>query len=164
MSTLDLVFGGTAFPVPKKCVFELLEHLGSIQATSYAVQSSVPLDVFSAFADSLKGQTKISVTQSTALPLWFLANEFFLPESAAECATFSVSIGQFSALAKRVSELERRIPCRSNSPGEIEGRIESLEEGLESLRLALEKLQTSVEGEFNQLKRRLGRGTASFRI
>jgi hypothetical protein len=89
MATLDLVFHGKAFPVPKKYVFELFEHHQvMLDAKSYAVQSSVPFDVFETFADSLKTQIKIAVTKENAISLSLLATEFFLPELAAECAPF----------------------------------------------------------------------------
>jgi hypothetical protein len=63
MAMLDLVFDGKTFPVPKKSVLQLIGHRELFAATSYAVQSSVPVEVFEAFVDSLKRQTKISVTQ-----------------------------------------------------------------------------------------------------
>jgi hypothetical protein len=50
MSKLDLIFQGKPFPVPRKSVFELFEHHPELcEAKSYAVQSSVPLEVFEAF-------------------------------------------------------------------------------------------------------------------
>jgi hypothetical protein len=146
MATLDLLFGGKSFPVPKKCLLPMLEqHQELFAATTYAVQSSVPADAFDLFVDSVKTQTKITVTQANAVPLWFLSKEFFLGDVAAECATFSVPIDQFASLSERVSELERKSsPSVSNRPGGTEDaleKIESLEEGLESLRLAVERLR-----------------------
>jgi hypothetical protein len=65
---------------------------------------------------------------------------------------FSVSVDQFSSLCERVSTLERQISSFfSNRPGTIEDTIKPLEEGLESLRLSVDKLQASVEGELTQL-------------
>jgi hypothetical protein len=146
MATLDLLFGGKSFPVPKPCVLDLLkQHQELFQATTYAVQSSVAGDTFDQFVDSLKTQRKITVTQANAVPLWFLSKEFFVGDLAAECATFSVPVDQFGSLSERVSELERKSsPSVSNRPARIEDeieKIESLEEGLESLRLAVEKLR-----------------------
>jgi hypothetical protein len=145
MATLELLFGGKSFPVPKTCLFTLLQqHQELFAATTYAVQSSVPGDTFDLFVDSVKTQRKITVTQANAVPLWFLSKEFSLGDLAAECATFSVTVDQFARLSERVSELERKSsPSVSNRPGGIEDeieKIESLEEGLESLRLAVEKL------------------------
>jgi hypothetical protein len=52
MTSLKLVFDGKAFPVPKRYLFTLLEqHQELFTATTYAVQSSVPLDVFEMFRE-----------------------------------------------------------------------------------------------------------------
>jgi hypothetical protein len=151
MASLDLVFDGKSFPVPKKLVFELFEHHRELfEATSYAVRSSVSLPVFEAFVDSLKTQTKPSVRQRNAASLSLLANEFFLSELAAECAPFSVSVDQFSSLSERVSALERQIS--SNQPSQIEEKLQTHENGLEALRLVLEKLKTSLQAHLTQLK------------
>jgi hypothetical protein len=80
-----------------------------IDATSYAVQSSVPVEVFETFVGWLKTQNKISVTNVNAAPLLLLAKEFFVSELAAECGTFSVSVDQFLRLTDRVSDLERQV-------------------------------------------------------
>jgi hypothetical protein len=149
---LDLVFDCRTLPVPTKSVFELLDHHELFKATSYGVQSSVPVEVFEAFVASLKAQTKISVTQGNAVSVWFLGKEFFLSEVSAECGTFSVSIDQFSLLFERVSSLERQISSFTNSGRQIEGEIESQKRALESLRLSLENVQSSVEGELSQLR------------
>jgi hypothetical protein len=154
MSTIDLFFDGKAFPVPKKSVFELLEHRRLFEATSYTVRSSVPLRIFQSFVDSLKNQTKVSVTKGNAASLWLLAREFCLPDAEARCATFSVPVDQFWTLSDRVSELERQLSSFSNPASPIDDPFASQEEGLENLRLTLTKLQTSferVEGQINQL-------------
>jgi hypothetical protein len=157
MSTFALIFDGKVFPVPKKSLFELFEqHHELFSATSYAVQSSARLDVFEAFVGSLKTQSKLPVTRGNAVSLSSLAKEFFLSELAADCAAFSVPLDEFSALSDRVSELERRISFCANRPGPTDDVIEAHEEELESLRLALAKLQTFVEGDRNQLKSPLG--------
>jgi hypothetical protein len=153
MATLNLLFDGKSFPVPKKCLFTLLdEHQELFSATSYAVQSSVPLDVFERFVNSLKTHSKISVTKGNVVSLWSLASEFFLSDVTAECERLSVPVGQFAALCDRVSELERGISSSSKRPGRIEEHIVSQEEALESLRLTVEKLGISVERELNELK------------
>jgi hypothetical protein len=138
MSTLDLIFDGKVFPVPKKSIFRMLEHHESLQAKSYAVQSSVPNLVFEGFVDSLKTPKKIPVTKENAVFLSLLAKEFFLPGLASECSAFSVSVDQFWTLSERVSELERHI-------SDFEELIESHEEGLEGLRFELERLKSALE-------------------
>jgi hypothetical protein len=51
----DLLFGGRAFPVSEKSLFELFEeHQELFPAKSYTVDSSVPHAVFEMFVDSLK--------------------------------------------------------------------------------------------------------------
>jgi hypothetical protein len=154
MSTLELVFDGKTFAVPKKSVFELLEHHKLFEAKSYAVQSSVSLAVFEMFVDSLQTQKKISVvTKGNATFLCLLAKEFFLSEFAAECGTFSVSVDQFLALSERVSKLELQSSSSfSSRPGQVEEAIECQEEELERLRLTLGELKTLVEGKLGQPK------------
>jgi hypothetical protein len=113
----------------------------------YLVQNAVPLSVFESFVDSLKTQRKMSVTKGNAVSLSFLAEEFFLHEVAAECATFDVSEDDFSRRSERVSELERQMSCFSNQPGQIAETIECQEHTLqvvESLSLALETVQASL--------------------
>jgi hypothetical protein len=153
MSLLDLVFDGKAYPVAKKSVFELLEHLQLFQATSYAVQSSVPPDVFQSFVDFLTSQKNPVVTRDNALPLSLLAKEFFLPELASECSAFLyVSADQFSRLSDRVSELERQISSLANPSRTPDEAIESHEQQLENLRLDFERLKKLFDDELTQLK------------
>jgi hypothetical protein len=87
--------------------------------------------------------------------VWFLAKEFFLSDVSAECATFSVSVDQFSRLFERVLELERQISSFTNPGRQIEDELQSQERGLESLRLALEKMKISLGGELSQLRNAL---------
>jgi hypothetical protein len=135
MTTLDLLFDGKSFPVPKKFLFELFEdHQELFTATSYAVQSSVPLDVFENFVNWLKTQGKISVTKGNAASLSLLAKEFFLADLAAECAAFSVPVDSISSLSDRVCKLERRVSSVTSRPGQIAEELESQERGVESLR------------------------------
>jgi hypothetical protein len=145
MAMLDLVFDGRTFPVPKKSVFQLVGHQELFEAKSYAVQSSVPVEVFEAFVGSLKAQTKISVTQGNAVSMWFLAKEFFLSDLSAECGTFSVTVDQFSRLFERVSSLERQISSFSNPGRQIEGEIASQKRGLENLRQQFERLRLEAQ-------------------
>jgi hypothetical protein len=74
-----------------------------------------------------------------------IANEFFIPELAAECAAFSVPIDQFVSLSERVSQLERQISSGSNPSRRFEEELASQEQGVENLRLAVEKLQVSLK-------------------
>jgi hypothetical protein len=155
---LDLVFDGKTFPVPKKSVFELFEHNRELfEAPSYAVQSSVPLEVFEAFVASLNAQTKILVTNTNVVFLRLLANEFFLPELAAECGAFPVTLDQFLSLSERVSQLERADFSVPNRPDRIEERIERQEQELESVGWAVDTLRAFVDGALKELKSEMRR-------
>jgi hypothetical protein len=61
-SELELRFRGKAYAVPKKFVVDLLDQRNLFAATSYAVESSVPVELFEAFVVSLQTQRKASVT------------------------------------------------------------------------------------------------------
>jgi hypothetical protein len=148
MAMFNLVFNGKSFPVPKKSLFDLFEHHQELfPATSYAVQSSVPVGLFELFVTSLKTQTKISVTKGNAASLSLLAREFFLPELAAECAAFSKPVDPMSTLSDRVGQLELRVSSFAKPPGKIEEKIESQERDLEHLRQEVEKQRESVDGK-----------------
>jgi hypothetical protein len=146
MAMLELVFDGKAFPVPKRSLFELFEyHRDLFDATSYAVQSAVPLNIFEMFVTSLKTQSKISVTKGNAASLSLLASEFFLPELAAECAPFSVQVDPIASLSDRVCKLELRVSSTSNPPRKIEEKIESQEEALENLHQEVDRQRVSID-------------------
>jgi hypothetical protein len=149
----DLVFDGRAFPVPQNSLVELFDgHQELFKANSYTVRSSVPADVFAAFVASLTTENKLSITNGNAVPLWFLANECFLSDLAAECATFSISVDQFCGLSDRVSELERRMSFLSNCQPLVEEKIWSQEREQENVRLTLETLQTWADGQRHELQ------------
>jgi hypothetical protein len=129
---------------------ELLDqHQELFQATTYAVQSSVPVAVFKEFVNSLKAQTKISVTKGNAASLSLLAREFFLAELSAECAAFSVPVDPISSLSDRVCQLELRVASISKPPGNIAEKIESQERKLESLRREIDRQRESIEVDIN---------------
>jgi hypothetical protein len=151
MSTLDLVFDGKSYAVPKKSVRRLIRHRNVAEAATYAVQTSVPRDVFRAFVRSLKTESEVQVTKGNAVSLWLLANEFFLSDLADECARFSAPVDQFASLCERVSTLERQLSVPSLLH-KIDDAIETHEEELESLRVALESLRAAVGGEIDLLK------------
>jgi hypothetical protein len=126
MSTFELVFNRKVYPVPTESVSKLLNHRRALMgAKRYPVRSSVPADTFEAFIDSLKTQTKVTVTRENAASVWLLANEFFLPEVASECSTFSVPVDQFSLLCERFSKLERQLSSFTNPLRKIEDAIGS---------------------------------------
>jgi predicted nucleic acid-binding Zn-ribbon protein len=95
------------------------------------------------FVHWLKTQNKISVTKGNAACLSLLANEFFLPDLAAECAAFSVPVDPISSLSDRVCKLELRVSSVSSPPGRIEEELVSQERGLETLRQEVERQRES---------------------
>jgi archaellum component FlaC len=134
MSTLELVFQGTSYPVPKKYVFELVEKHQDLNVKRYEVQSSVPAAIFDLFADSLKNQKPPTVTKENAASLLLLAKEFCLEDLASVCETFSV-------LSDRLTKLEEQIGGMSKS-GAAQGELVKLhEERLETLSSRFESLE-----------------------
>jgi hypothetical protein len=75
-SELELRFHGKAYVVPKKFVVDLLDQRNLFAATNYAVESSVPVEIFEAFVASLQTQRKVAVPKENAASLSFLAKEF----------------------------------------------------------------------------------------
>jgi hypothetical protein len=131
---LERRFHGKTYAVPGKFVINLLDQRSLFAATSYAVESSVPVEVFGAFVVSLQTQRKVSVTKENAASLSLLAKEFFLSDLLSECRAFSFDI--VLSLVERVSVLERQ----TRQAGAVEDRVERQEEGLESLNCRFEKL------------------------
>jgi hypothetical protein len=115
-------------------VVDLLDQRNLFAATSYSVECSVPVEIFEALVVSLQTQRKVSVTKENAASLLFLAKEFFLSELLSEC-----SFDLLLTLRERVSVLERQ--TQQSLSGEVEDRLETQEEGLESLSCRFEKLE-----------------------
>jgi hypothetical protein len=87
---IDLLFQGKIYPVPRRCVFELITHSRDLlEAKSYKIRSSVPVSVFEMFVDSLRTQMKPTVTPENAASLSLLAQEFLRPDLASECAALA---------------------------------------------------------------------------
>jgi hypothetical protein len=148
MATIDLVFQGKPYTVPKKAVYTLLNQNRELaNATAYSVQSSVPPEVFAKFADSLRDHSKISVTKDNAVYLLLLANEFCLSELAATCAAVSVSVHHFCNLSERVSRLER------SSSNRLQEAFRAQERGLEILRLEVDKVRSPVPVPSDEVKK-----------
>jgi hypothetical protein len=123
-ATLKLIFEGKSFPVPKKYLMELLDpHQELFQATTYAVQSSVPADVFKEFVNSLKAQIKFSDMNRNAASLSLLAMEFLLRGLAAECASFSFPADPPSSILNRVCQMRLHVSF-SKPPRQIGDEIE----------------------------------------
>jgi uncharacterized coiled-coil protein SlyX len=124
-------------------------------ATSYEVQSSVPLEIFKVFVDSLKTGTNISVTKENAGAISLLAKEFWLEDLLSECSALQMASlpDIVSALSERISKLEDQI---SSQPlallAELKESIANHERQLEGLDCRLSVLEPNLRAELKQLK------------
>jgi hypothetical protein len=86
MGDFTLLFEEKPFPVPKTSLAQFIETNPNLaDATSYTVQSAGEGEVFELFANSLKNQTKLEVTEANAAFFLLLAKEFGLAELRTEC-------------------------------------------------------------------------------
>jgi hypothetical protein len=114
---LNLDFHRTKFTVPKSSLFNLFEHQrGLFDATSYVVQSTVPVDVFELFVKALETGGKVPVTKENAESISLLAKEFWLEDLISKCFALQIpSIPEvITGLSERISKLEHEIsshPC-----------------------------------------------------
>jgi hypothetical protein len=91
-TTLELLFDGTSWTVPRSSLSALLvQHRTLLGLKPYVVVSSVPVEVFENFVESLRIDSKPRVTPDNVDSLFQLANEFFLSDLCSMCANFSVS-------------------------------------------------------------------------
>jgi hypothetical protein len=155
---LDLLFQGKTYPVPKRCVFELMTHSRDLlDAKSYKIRSSVPVSVFELFVDSLRSQTKPTVTRENAGSLSLLAKEFVLPDLASDCAALTADA--LSLLSGRVSKLELQIGYLGlgnvEEVGSQEGGPERVKRPVETVKTRLESLsgkQSQTEGLVDKIE------------
>jgi hypothetical protein len=153
--TFELDFHGTKFTVPKVSVFNLIDHHPELSAaTTYDVQSSVPLDILEVFVKGLKNGSKIPVTSETVGPLSLLAEEFHSAELLSECSSLQVnsSAESISILSDRISKLEHHVSSLPLSIfAELRESITNHDRQLESLLSALETYPDLVEAEINEV-------------
>jgi hypothetical protein len=93
-TTLELLFDGSSWDVPRSSLSTLLvQHRTLLDAKPYryVVVSSVPLEVFESFVESLRTNSKLTITRDNVDSLLQLANEFFVSDLWTRCASFSVS-------------------------------------------------------------------------
>jgi hypothetical protein len=142
-TTIKLVFADTRYGVSKKSIPIFMEHHPG--AESYAVQSSVPPEVFDVFIDALAIQHQPAVTADNVSFLSLLATEFFVSDLEAHCSTFSASVDQIASLSERVCRLEAQMFALARPSRAMREEIKSHERGLESLRVHLEGLKHSFD-------------------
>jgi uncharacterized coiled-coil protein SlyX len=158
MKKFNLDFHGTRFAVPKGHLINLFEHHRDlIDATSYEVESSVPLDIFEVFVNSLETGTKVTVTKENAGAISVLAKEFYLDELLSECSSLQIaSVPELIAtLSDRITKLELQI---SSQPlaivAELKESITNHERQLESLDFRISGLEPNLRTELRELKSR----------
>jgi hypothetical protein len=108
----NLDFRGTSFTVPKLSLFNLFEHHRDLfDATSYEVQSSVPVGVFEIFVAALETGTKVVVTKENAGAISLLATEFWLADLLSECSALQAASNPelIATLSQRISKLEHEM-------------------------------------------------------
>jgi uncharacterized coiled-coil protein SlyX len=156
-TVFNLDFHGTRFTVPKRSLFDLFEHQRDLfDATSYEVQSSVPLGIFEIFADSLATGTKVAVTRENAGALSLLAKEFWLQELLSQCSALQIaSVPELiAALSERISKLEDQISSQPLSIiAELKESIADHERQLESLDCRISGLAPNLKTELEELRR-----------
>jgi uncharacterized coiled-coil protein SlyX len=133
----------------------LFEHQRDLfDATSYEVQSSVPLGVFHVFVDSLKTGTKVSVTKDNASAISLLAKEFWLEDLLSECSALQIaSVPELIAsLSGRISHLEDQVSSQPLAIAELKESIAHHERQLESLGCRISVLEPSLRTELKELK------------
>jgi hypothetical protein len=142
----SLDFHGTGFTVPKQSLFD---------ATSYAVQSSVPLEIFEIFVEALKTGTKVAVTKENAAEVSLLAKEFWLEDLLSECSALqTASVPELIAsLSERISKLEHQGSSESLSIiAELKDSIADHERQLESLDSRIAGLELNLRAELRAWK------------
>jgi uncharacterized coiled-coil protein SlyX len=160
MATLfHLDFHGTRFTLPKLSLFDLFEHhRGLFDATSYEVQSSVPLGVFELFMKALETGGKVPITKENAGSISLLAKEFWLDDLLSECSTLQMTSTPelITALSERISKLERQMTSQPLAiVAELKESIANHERQLESLDsriFALEPNPPKAQADLKELK------------
>jgi hypothetical protein len=105
----NLDFRGTKFTVPKRSLFDLFEHQRDLfDATSYVVQSSVPVEVFELFVKALETGEKVPVTKENAGSISLLAKEFWLEDLLSECSAL-----QMVSIPKLIADLSQPLTILS---------------------------------------------------
>jgi hypothetical protein len=152
----NLDFHGTKFPVPKASLCNLFEHQHDlIDATSYGVQSSVPLDLFELFARSLEACEKVPVTKDNAGALSLLAKGFWFEDLLSECSALQMASTPelIAALSQRISKLEHHISSHAlDILAELKESMENHDRQLESLDCRISALEPNLTTDLSTLK------------
>jgi uncharacterized coiled-coil protein SlyX len=154
-ASLTLDFHGTRFTVPKPSLFYLFEHQPDLfNATSYEVQSSVPLGVFEVFVESLKTGTRVAITKENASAISLLAKEFWVEDLLAECSALQMASTPelLAALSDRISKLERQMSSQPLTIAELKESIANHDRQIESLGCRISELEHNHKTELKELK------------
>jgi uncharacterized coiled-coil protein SlyX len=152
----SLDFHGTKYTVPKLSLFNLFEHQRDLfDATSYQVQSAVPLGVFEIFVEALETGAKVPVTKENAGPISVLAKEFWLEDLLSECSTLQVALTPelIATLSERITKLECQMSSRSLPIiAELKESIANHERQLENLECRIAALEPNLKTDVDALK------------
>jgi uncharacterized coiled-coil protein SlyX len=152
---IALDFHGTRFTVPKSSLFNLFEHQRNLfDATTYEVQSSVPLGIFELFVKALETCTKVPLTKENAGAISLLAKEFWLGDLLSECSALEIASTpeRIAALSERISKLEDQMSSQLLAIAELKGSIVDDERHLKRLDCRIPGLEPNLKTELKELK------------
>jgi hypothetical protein len=123
-----------------------LHHPDVFEATTYEIQSSVPLDIIELFARSLETGAEIPLTQANAPFLSLLAKEFWIDELFSECSIYlaSCSAQLVTQLSELISQLESQLNSRSWEITQLKRSMIFHQTQLDNLNCRVSALETNV--------------------
>jgi hypothetical protein len=141
ITPIALIHRGKVFPVRRSLISENLklfrDHPSLLEAESYEVESSVPVDVFVEFLKSVEGET-INITDSNASLLLQLCSEFGFEKLREDCESV-IRLGwtKRSRLSSFLPRIEEVFVDRESRPSpdflSLENRVSKLEARLSRL-------------------------------
>jgi small GTP-binding protein len=156
----DLDFHGTKFTVTKTNLIKFFLHRPEVSAaTTYEVQSTVPLEIFELFVTSLETGTKIPITTENASAISTLAREFWVEDLFTESSSVQAASSPdlVAALSERISTLEHQLSSQvlihvselkesiKNQDRQLETVISSIESTAVTLRREIDDVRHSVQ-------------------
>jgi hypothetical protein len=151
-----LDFHGAKFTVPKLSLFNLFEHQrGLFDATSYDVQSAVPIEIVELFVKALATGGRVPVTIENAGAVSLLAKEFWLEDLISECSVLQRASTPelIASLSVRISKLEGQISSQPLAGlSKLKKSIAHHERQLEGLRYRISALEPDFTNALTDLK------------
>jgi hypothetical protein len=91
LEKFDLDFHQAKFSVPKGNLIDLFGHQpGLLDAASYEVQSSAPMDIFELFVQGLETGGKVPLAKENSSSISLLVKEFWLEDLLSECSALEI--------------------------------------------------------------------------